>query len=32
MNPQVKLEFASERKIRTRNKTYYRFNHWRIRV
>lgn len=30
MNPQVKLEFASERKIRTRNKTYYRFNHWPI--
>lgn len=30
MNPSVKLEFASERKIRTRNKTYYRFNHWPI--
>jgi hypothetical protein len=30
MNPQVKLEYASERKIRTRNKTYYRFNHWPI--
>ena len=30
MNPQVKLEFAGERKIRTRNKTYYRFNHWPI--
>lgn len=26
----VKLEYASERKIRTRNKTYYRFNHWPI--
>jgi hypothetical protein len=30
MNPQVKLEYDSERKIRTRNKTYYRFNHWPI--
>ena len=30
MNPQVKLEFASQRKIRTRNKTYYRVNHWPI--
>jgi len=30
MNPQVKIELASERKIRTRNKTYYRFNHWPI--
>jgi hypothetical protein len=26
----VKVEYASERKIRTRNKTYYRFNHWPI--
>lgn len=26
----VKLEYASQRKIRTRNKTYYRFNHWPI--
>jgi hypothetical protein len=26
----VKLEFASERKIRIRNKLYYRFNHWPI--
>ena len=30
MNPQVKVEYASERKIRTRNKGYYRFNHWPI--
>ncbi|MBI5280901.1 MAG: hypothetical protein HY858_04400 [Candidatus Solibacter usitatus] len=30
MNPQVKLEYDSHRKIRTRNKTYYRFNHWPI--
>lgn len=30
MSSTVKLEFASERKIRTRNKTYYRFNHWPI--
>jgi len=30
MNPQVKIELDSERKIRTRNKTYYRFNHWPI--
>jgi hypothetical protein len=30
MNPQVKIEYASERRIRTRNKTYYRFNHWPI--
>lgn len=30
MNPQVKLEFASERKLRTHNKTHYRFNHWPI--
>lgn len=30
MNPQVKLEYASERKIRTRNKGYYRVNHWPI--
>lgn len=28
--PQVRLEYASERKIRTRNKLYYRFNHWPI--
>jgi hypothetical protein len=30
MSSQVKLEFASERKIRTRNKGYYRVNHWPI--
>jgi len=30
MNPAVRVEFASERKIRTRNKTYYRFLHWPI--
>ena len=26
----IPLEFASERKIRYRNKLYYRFNHWPI--
>lgn len=26
----VKIEYASQRKIRTRNKTYYRVNHWPI--
>lgn len=26
----VKVELASQRKIRTRNKLYYRFNHWPI--
>ncbi len=26
----VQLEYASERKIRERNKLYYRFNHWPI--
>ncbi len=26
----VKLEYAGQRKIRTRNKTYYRVNHWPI--
>ena len=30
MSSGVKVEYASERKIRTRNKTYYRFNHWPI--
>lgn len=30
MTPAVKLEYASDRKIRTRNKTYYRFLHWPI--
>ncbi|MGJ5817306.1 hypothetical protein [Paludibaculum fermentans] len=30
MNPQVKIEYDTERKIRTRNKTYYRVNHWPI--
>lgn len=32
MNPAVRVELASERKIRTRNKTYYRFLHWPIWV
>jgi hypothetical protein len=32
MSTQVKVEFASQRKIRTRNKGYYRFNHWPIWV
>ncbi|NWF82479.1 MAG: hypothetical protein HXY18_01460 [Bryobacteraceae bacterium] len=26
----VKIEYASQRRIRTRNKTYYRVNHWPI--
>lgn len=26
----VKIELASQRRIRTRNKLYYRFNHWPI--
>ena len=26
----IPVEYASERKIRTRNKLYYRFNHWPI--
>jgi lysylphosphatidylglycerol synthetase-like protein (DUF2156 family) len=30
VNPQVKLEYASERKLRTRNKVGYRFAHWPI--
>jgi hypothetical protein len=30
MNPTVKVEYAAKRKIRTRNKTYYRFLHWPI--
>lgn len=30
MNPAVKLEYASERKIRERNKLHYRFSHWPI--
>jgi hypothetical protein len=30
MGTNVKIELASERKIRTRNKTYYRVNHWPI--
>jgi hypothetical protein len=30
MSSPVKIELASERKIRTRNKTYYRVNHWPI--
>jgi hypothetical protein len=30
MTPQVKIELDSERKIRTRNKGYYRLNHWPI--
>ena len=28
--PAIPVEFASERKIRERNKLYYRFNHWPI--
>jgi len=30
MTPAVKVEYASERKIRERNKIYYRFSHWPI--
>lgn len=30
MSTSVKLEFADQRKIRARNKLYYRFNHWPI--
>lgn len=30
MSTNVKLEYADRRKIRYRNKTYYRFNHWPI--
>jgi hypothetical protein len=30
MSTQVKIEYASDRKIRTRNKGYYRVNHWPI--
>jgi hypothetical protein len=30
MGTNVKIEYDSERKIRTRNKTYYRVNHWPI--
>ena len=26
----IPVEYASERKIRERNKLYYRFNHWPI--
>ena len=26
----VRIEFDTERKLRTRNKLYYRFNHWPI--
>ena len=26
----VKLEYASQRRLRARNKLYYRFNHWPI--
>ena len=26
----VKIQLDTERKIRTRNKTYYRYNHWPI--
>lgn len=32
MSSSVQVEFASRRKIRTRNKAYYRFNHWPIWV
>ncbi len=28
--PAIPVEYASERKIRDRNKLYYRFNHWPI--
>jgi len=28
--PALKVEYASDRKIRARNKLYYRFNHWPI--
>ena len=28
----IPIEFAAERKIRSRNKLYYRFNHWPIWV
>jgi len=28
----VKIQLDTERKIRTRNKLYYRFNHWPIWV
>jgi len=27
---QIPVEFAHDRRIRTRNKTYYRVNHWPI--
>ena len=30
MTSGVKLEFADQRRIRARNKLYYRFNHWPI--
>jgi hypothetical protein len=30
MSSPVKIEFDTERKLRTRNKTYYRVNHWPI--
>jgi hypothetical protein len=30
MSSPVKIEYDTERKIRTRNKTYYRVNHWPI--
>jgi hypothetical protein len=30
MSSTVKIEYDTERKIRTRNKTYYRVNHWPI--
>jgi len=30
MNDGIRVELASERKLRTRNKLYYRFNHWPI--
>ena len=28
--PEIPVEYASQRKIRERNKLYYRFNHWPI--
>ena len=30
MAASVPVEYASDRKIRERNKLYYRFNHWPI--
>jgi hypothetical protein len=30
MEDGIRIEYASERKLRTRNKVYYRFSHWPI--